>query len=58
MIIPRRFLLIMRNVSDVICREKSHHAFYVLLTFFSENRAVYEVMWKNTVETDEPQMAI
>jgi len=28
------------------------------VTFFSANRAVYEVMWKNTVGLDRPQMAI
>ena len=26
--------------------------------FFVENRAVYEIMWKNIVEPDMPQMAI
>ena len=26
--------------------------------FFSENRAVYEVMWKETVEPGRPQMTI
>jgi len=25
---------------------------------FSENRTLYEIMWKNTVERDGPQMAI
>jgi len=25
---------------------------------FSENRAVYEIMWKNIVEPDRPQMTI
>ena len=25
---------------------------------FSENRAVYEIMWKNMVELDRPQMTI
>jgi hypothetical protein len=25
---------------------------------FSKNRAVYEIMWKNMVEPDGPQMAI
>jgi hypothetical protein len=24
--------------------------------FFFENRAVYEIMWKNAVDTDRPQM--
>ena len=26
--------------------------------FFFENRAVYDIMWKNTVEPDKPQMTI
>ena len=25
--------------------------------FFFENRAIYEIMWKNTVEQDMPQIA-
>jgi hypothetical protein len=25
---------------------------------FSENRAVYEIMWENMVQTDRPQMRI
>ena len=38
---------------------KSKHPFYVLCTFFfSENRAVYEIMWKNTVERGRPQTTI
>jgi hypothetical protein len=28
------------------------------VTFFSENRAVCEIMWKNTVQQDRPQMII
>jgi len=28
------------------------------VTFFFENRAVYEIMWKNAVERGRPQMAI
>jgi hypothetical protein len=27
-------------------------------TFPPENRAVYEIMWKNTVQLDSPQMTI
>jgi len=27
------------------------------ITFFFENRAVYEIMWKNMVEPGRPQMA-
>jgi hypothetical protein len=26
------------------------------ITFFSENPAVYEIMWKNMVQPDRPQM--
>jgi hypothetical protein len=26
--------------------------------FFSENHAVYEIMWKNSVEPERPQMTI
>jgi len=26
--------------------------------FFAENRAVYEIMWRNTVQWGRPQMAI
>ena len=26
--------------------------------FFSENRAVYEIMWKNIVDPDRPQVTV
>ena len=47
-------LLRIRNVSHKGFT-KNQNTFYVQLRF-SENRAVYEVMWKNTVEPDRPQM--
>ena len=28
------------------------------ITFFPENRAVYEITWKNIAEPDRPQMTI
>jgi hypothetical protein len=34
---------------------KTKHAFYVS-QLFSENRALYEIMWKNIVELDRQQM--
>jgi len=34
--------------------EKSKHTFYVQRRF-SENRAIYEIMWKNAVQPDRPQ---
>jgi hypothetical protein len=56
-IISRLFLLRMRNVSEKICRE-NQNTLFVLSNFFLENRAVYEIMWKNTVERGRPQMTI
>ena len=34
---------------------KSKHTFYFI---FPENRSVYEIMWKNVVEPERPQMTI
>ena len=49
----------MRNVSDKSFRGKSKHTFCVQQFFFLfENRAIYEIMWKNIVERGRPQMAI
>jgi hypothetical protein len=46
----------MRDVSDKNCRG-NQNTHFVFGTFF-EHRAVYEIMWKNTVEPDRPQMTI
>jgi hypothetical protein len=56
-ITSRSVLLRMRNVSDKNCRE-NQNTHFVFNTFFSENRTVYEIMWKNVVERDRPQMII
>jgi hypothetical protein len=45
----------MENVSDKLCRENKNTHFE-FSNFVSENRAVYEIMWKNIVEVDRPQM--
>jgi len=44
----------MRNVLDKSCREnqKTHFMF----SNPPENRAVYEIVWKNMLELDRPQM--
>jgi hypothetical protein len=42
----------MRNVSDKSFIENQTHILY------SENCALYEIMWKNIVEPDRPQMTI
>jgi hypothetical protein len=36
---------------------QSKHTFYFQI-LFSNNHAVYEIMWKNTIQPDRPQMAI
>jgi len=49
-------LLRMRNASDKIYR-KNQNTFYVPYGFF-EHRAVCEMMWENTVETDRRQIIV
>jgi hypothetical protein len=44
----------MRNVSDKSCT-KNEYTFYVQ-SLLSENRTVYEIIPKNIVETERPQM--
>ena len=47
------------NVSDKSCRENQNtHFVFDNVFFFFENRAVYEIMWKNIVEQGGPQMAV
>jgi len=43
----------MRNVRDKSCKENPITHF-----MFSDIRAVYEIMWKNMVEPDRPQIKI
>jgi len=42
--------------TEVVEKIKTHILYSV--TFFSENQAVYEIMWQNMVQTGRPQMAI
>ena len=55
--ISRRILIRMRNVSDKMCRE-IQNTYLCSITFFSENRAFYEILWKNMAESDRQQMTI
>jgi len=56
-VISRSVLLTMRNVSNkAVDKIKAH--FLCSMTFFFENRAVYEIRWKNIVEPVRPQMTI
>jgi len=50
-------LLRMRNALDRSCRENQNTHFAINIYIF-ENSAVYETMWKNTVQLGRPQMAI
>jgi len=36
-------------------KTKTH---FIFSNYFSENRAFYEIMWKNTVEPKRPQITI
>jgi len=47
----------MRNVSEESCRE-NQNTHFVFNNFFFENPTVYEIMWKNIVEPESPQMKI
>jgi len=57
------FLIVSRSIiprmrmfqTKVVEKIKTH---FVPITFFFENRAVYEIMWKNIVQPDGPQMTI
>jgi hypothetical protein len=47
----------MRKISHKICQE-NQNTHFMFSNFFSENRAVHEITWKNIVEPDRPQMAV
>jgi hypothetical protein len=48
----------MRNVSEKSCVEDTDIYLIFNLFFFPENRAVYEMLWKNMIELYRPQMTI
>jgi len=56
-IVSRSDLFRMRNISDRFVEEIKTHIL-CSTTFFFENRAVYEIMWKNIVACGRPQMTI
>ena len=52
-IISRSILPRMRNISGTNCRENQNtHFMFNNFFFFFENRAVSEIMWKNTVDPE------
>ena len=48
----------MRNIADGNCTENKNITFCVQKLFFFENRAVYEISWKNTVQLERPKMTV
>jgi len=58
LIIWRSFLLRMRKILDSFVEKIKIHLFCSITFFFPEYHAVYEIMWKNSVEPDRPQMTI
>ena len=55
MTIHRWILFRMRKVSDESCTENQN---ILCSTTFSENSPFYEIMWKNTIVPERPQMTI
>jgi len=56
-IIPRSINLRIRNVSDKVVEKIKTHIL-CSISFFSENLAVYETTWKNSIEQCRLQMII
>ena len=52
----RSVLVRMKNVSDDSCRE-NQNKFYVQENVY-EDPVVYEIMWKNLVQPDRPQITM
>jgi hypothetical protein len=48
----------MRTFSDKNCRENQNTHFVFSNIFFLQNRAVYEIMWKNMVERGRSKLTI
>jgi hypothetical protein len=47
----------MRNDPDKGCRENQNTLFHIQL-IFSENRAVYEIMWKDMIKPGRPNITM
>jgi hypothetical protein len=58
MIISRSVLLGMKNISDKSCRECQNTRLMFNNFFFCENSALNEIVWKNIVQSDRPQIKI
>jgi hypothetical protein len=47
----------MKRFFEEICR-LNQNTHFIFNNFYFENRAVAEILWKNIVEPDRPQMAV
>jgi len=56
LMVSRRILLGIRNVSNKMYSENQKTYFIFKLLYFCENRAVFEIMWKNVVQPGRPQV--
>ena len=57
-IISRHFILEREMLQIKVVEKIKTHILYSVTFFFFLNRAVYEKMWKNTVERGRPQIKI
>ena len=48
----------MKHISDNVVEKPETHILCLLAFFLKKKRGVYEIMWKNIVEPDRPQMTI
>ena len=55
---PAQFFLEWQMFQTTFLEKIKRHFMFNYLFFFSENRVVYEIMWKNIVERGRPQMTI
>jgi len=55
-VISRSVILRVKNVLDKFCRENQNT--HLTLSNCFKNLAVYEIMWKNVIETGRSQMAM
>jgi hypothetical protein len=51
-------LVTLKTISEKICREFQNTYYSYFQQFFSNNCAIYEIIWKNVVQSDKPQTTI
>jgi hypothetical protein len=56
MIVSHRVFLKIRNISGRRCGENENTHF--MLNKFSENCAIYEIMWENMIQQEKEQMTV